>query len=118
MDLNPQLDLRCPKCNAKVSQAVQRRMNSFWGGLSVAECEGCKTNIQWHRSLHRRFRVGGGVFRVGLLLVLISLVSFIVHSKELASVMLVAGMLFTVVGVLWTYTKNENIKVEIVEKTQ
>jgi len=112
MDLNPQLDLRCPKCETRVSQKVQRRMNSFWGGLSVAVCEGCKANIQWHHSLHRRFRVGGFLFRCGLFLALASLANFITQNKGLASLLLIAGVFLTFSGILWAYTKHESIKVE------
>jgi len=117
MDLNPQLNLRCPKCDVKISQAVQRRMNSFFGGLSVTDCEACKVKIQWHHSLHNRFRVGGILFRSGLLLVALSIISLIVKQTEFSSPLVSTGIILVLAGTLTTYTKNENIKVEIVGKT-
>jgi DNA-directed RNA polymerase subunit RPC12/RpoP len=117
MDLNPQLDLRCPNCNIKIEQRVQRRMNKFWTGLQVAECEGCGSRIQWHHSLRRKLRIGGFIFRVGLFLVFSSFIAFIFEWKMYGSVLVAAGVITTMSGLFATRTPNEQVRVELVNET-
>ena len=117
MDLNSQLNLRCPNCDIKIEQRVQRRMNKFWAGLQVAECEGCDNRIQWHHSLHRRFRIGGVMFRAGSLLVFSSLFALILEWKPYGAILITVGIFSVVIGVLATYTPNDKVRVELVDET-
>ena len=117
MDLNPQLDLRCPKCNIIIEQRVQRRLNKFWTGLQITECESCGSRIQWHHSLHRKFKVGGVIFRVGVFIVFCSLIAFIFQWKTHGSVLVVAGLVTIMSGLFATHTPNEKMRVELVDET-
>jgi DNA-directed RNA polymerase subunit RPC12/RpoP len=117
MDLHPRLDLRCPSCSQRIEQRVQRRLNRFWSGLQIIECESCGSKIQWHHSLHRKLRVGGFILRAGLIIALFSIVALVLDWKPYDSVLLASGILTIAGGVLATHTPKDQVKVELVDNT-
>ncbi len=117
MDLNSKLKLHCPNCNIKIEQRVQRKMNKFWRGLQITECEGCGENIQWHHSLHAKFKIGGFIFKVGVLLMFLAFITLVFNIGENSSWIFLASLTLIMIGGFSTYTPNDKVKVELVQKT-
>jgi hypothetical protein len=63
--------MSCPACAHKLTRGEQRCMNTLFGAARPTKCSGCGCSIQWHRSLHARLLLGGLIFRLGALALLV-----------------------------------------------
>jgi len=108
--------LGCPSCAAPVPQQAQRHMNGFWGPRPI-QCVGCGQSLQYHSSLLPRLRIGGHIFRSGLLIIALWLIMKVLGVLPAASLAIIGwiGLSFTVVGILVTATRR--VCVEAVSDT-
>lgn len=116
MSINKKLKILCPNCGIKIEQRVQRKMNKFWRGVQTTECEGCGLEIQWHHALHVKFKIGGLIFKVGVFILFLTLLTSIFKLGESSSLMFSIGLILILLGSLVTYTPNDKIKIELAKK--
>lgn len=109
--------LECPNCQIAVSRELQNRMNSFWKGPKPARCENCSKLIQWHSSLHNKLKIGGVLLKIGLALVLISLVPFGLGKVFEGYLLAGIGVSLLLAGVFSTATLPDGVNVELVDET-
>ena len=92
-------------------------MNGFWGLRSVP-CRGCGQLLQYHASLLPRLRLGGHIFRFGLLIIAVwvTLKVLDVASARVLAITAWAGISVVLAGVLLTATRPSSIRLEVVSE--
>ena len=110
--------LICPSCSAPVLQREQRQMNSFWGFRPVP-CSGCSVLLQYHSSLLPRLRLGGHLFRFGLLIIAIwlALKALGILPTGILTIISWIGFCAVLTGILVTATRPSSIRFEVVGGT-
>lgn len=91
-------------------------MNGFWG-LRPVPCTSCGKLLQYHKDLRRRLRIGGHVFRLGLLFVAMWLVMKFTGPVSPAALEVIGLVSLAVVlaGILVTASHPSSIRVELVD---
>ena len=105
--------LKCPKCNQAISKRIQIKMNGLFKGVQPASCEHCGTNIQWHHDLHFKLRIGGIIYKMGLLILVPSLLSELVFDNSYRNIGIALGGIVTVIGVFASYTPKDKVRLEL-----
>ena len=112
MKIDQKLKLHCPLCDLKIDQKELRKMNEFWNGLQEIECKGCGIRMQWHRSLHARLNIGAFIFKIGILITFLSLITFVFKLGGDISLMIPIGLILTLIGDFVGNIPSDKLKVE------
>ena len=93
-------------------------MNSFWG-LRTIPCSECGQLLQYHSSIRTRLRIGGNIFRFGLLVLALWLTLKVAGAFSVSTLAIIAwiGCGTVLAGVLATATRSGSIRVEVVSGT-
>ena len=113
MKIDEKLIILCPICDLKIDQNELRKMHRFWSGLQTIECEGCGIGLRWHRNLHARLNIGVFVFKIGVLITSLSLITFLFKLEGNILLMISMGLILTLLGNFLISIPNQKLKVGI-----
>lgn len=110
-----EIGLICPSCSASMPVRDQRRMNRLWG-LRPVPCSGCGKLLQYHKDIRSRLRVGGHIFRLGVLCVFVWLIIKLtgIVSPAILEISGLASFAIVLAGILATASRRSSIRVELV----
>lgn len=91
-------------------------MTPFFGKFPIVPCVSCGAPLRWHVALHRKLRVGGMIFRLGVCGIAIALpFVFLLSKNHLAIVVTGASIILSFVGILVTAIRTVTPFVEVIE---
>lgn len=108
-------NIHCPSCDTTLPPTVVRKLSPFWKTVQAVACPECGNTIQWHQSLHKKMKLGGGLFKVGLFVAITSVPLFFLIEPKFAKLTLSVGVLGLFLGFFGTSTKPEDLRLEVVE---
>lgn len=113
--MNPTEISSCPSCEAALTNAFHRRLNTFWGGVSVADCPNCKATLEFESSLKVKLKRAGVLTRIGIIGFVVSVgLRFLANMNDLVfDVAIGLCLLIFVAGLLMSATKPDQIELVV-----